>query len=221
MAHPIGTMEEILRAVAAGNPVIVLQDLGLAPAPTWHFAVVIGFDRAARTLVLRSGHDKRKLYGWPEFEGSWGPGGRWAQTILAPDQIPAGADEKRFIRAAVGLEQARRHRAASIAYRTAIGRWPDSRAARIGLGNSLYALGRLEAAAETFRAAAARHPSDATAFNNLAHVLAELNRTEDATLAAAEALALSAGKNDARVKTTLKEVLSRDRYVERRILVGN
>ena len=219
MAHSINSMEALLLEITAGNPVIVLQDLGIAPSPTWHFAVVIGFDRAARTLTLHSGVTPRKTIGWQKFERTWLPGGRWGRTILAPDRMPAGADEKPFLRAAAGLERARQLPAARIAYQTAIAHWPDSLAAHIGLGNSLYGLGQLKAAAKSFRTATTRHPSSAAAFNNLAHVLAELNRSEEAIFVAAEAIALNTSTNDGQLQTTLREVLAHDQYAQRRILM--
>jgi hypothetical protein len=36
-----------LREVAAGNPVLVLQNLSFAWAPVWHYAVVMGYDADA------------------------------------------------------------------------------------------------------------------------------------------------------------------------------
>lgn len=51
---------EILAAeVAAGNPVLVLQNLGIAALPFWHYAVVVGFDLARADIVLRSGRERR------------------------------------------------------------------------------------------------------------------------------------------------------------------
>src|SRR5450756_2093664 len=52
--------EDLLREVAAGTPVIVLQDYGVWPFSIWHYAVVAGYDHPNRELVLRSG-EKRRL----------------------------------------------------------------------------------------------------------------------------------------------------------------
>jgi hypothetical protein len=35
-------LQALLTEVAAGNPVVVLQNLGLSWYPVWHYAVVIG-----------------------------------------------------------------------------------------------------------------------------------------------------------------------------------
>ena len=50
----------------------------------------------------------------------------------------------------------------------------------IGLGNSRYALGDRAGAEHAFRLALRAHPDSAAAFTNLAHVLAEMGRRENA-----------------------------------------
>ncbi len=60
----------------------------------------------------------------------------------------------------------------------------------MGLGNARYARGDLDAAAEAFGAAAWIHPEAAPAFNNLAQVLSDLGRRDEAIHAARGAVAL-------------------------------
>ncbi|MEE8173660.1 MAG: PA2778 family cysteine peptidase, partial [Alphaproteobacteria bacterium] len=45
VAYPVDGFDNLLREVAAGHPVIVLQDLGTSLGAYWHFAVVTGYDR--------------------------------------------------------------------------------------------------------------------------------------------------------------------------------
>ena len=52
-------LDDLLREVAAGNPVIVLQNNGFGPFPVWHYAVVIGYDYPRGELYLRSGEKPR------------------------------------------------------------------------------------------------------------------------------------------------------------------
>ena len=54
------------------------------------------------------------------------------------------------------------------------------RTAWIGLGNSRYALGNLAGAEQAFRSAVDAAPQSGAAYNNLAHVLMELDRQEEA-----------------------------------------
>jgi len=44
--------EDLLRELAAGNPVIVLQNLSVGDG--WHYAVAVGYDYDGGRLVLRS-----------------------------------------------------------------------------------------------------------------------------------------------------------------------
>ena len=48
--------DALLREVAAGRPVLVLQDLGIWPFTKWHYAVVVGFDYESGELYLRGCH---------------------------------------------------------------------------------------------------------------------------------------------------------------------
>jgi hypothetical protein len=45
--------------LAAGRPVLVLQNLGLERAPVWHYAVVDGIDQG--DVILRSGTQQRRV----------------------------------------------------------------------------------------------------------------------------------------------------------------
>ena len=39
-----GGIHSVLPEIAAGNPVLVLQNAGWSWLPVWHYAVVIGYD---------------------------------------------------------------------------------------------------------------------------------------------------------------------------------
>lgn len=199
-------LSAVLAELAAGHPVIVLQDLGSAWQRRWHYAVLIGYDLAAGEIVLRSGGERRLRMTLADFTRTWQPGGRWALLALAPGTQPADADLDRYLRAASELERLR-PAAAETAYRSALRRWPDSAVAHLGLGNAAYAQGRLDDAETAFRAALARHPLAADVWNNLAQVLLEQGRTNDAAAAARHAVALG-GPRAATYAATLAEVLA-------------
>ena len=189
VAYPILTMEDVLAELAAGNPIMVLQDLGLW-RPRWHFAVAIGYDLVQGKIVLRSGTKRREVLSFELFERTWARSGHWGLIALHPGRLPATAKEQSFLEAAIGLERARQWKAAAEAYRSAHERWPTSLGALIGLGNSHYALRDLSGAEQAFRVATRLHPAAAVAFNNLAHVLAEMGNLEEALAAARQAVAL-------------------------------
>lgn len=167
----------LLSEIAAGNPVLVLQNLGLSWAPQWHYAVVVGFDLPQREIILRSGLEIRHRTSLDTFEYTWARGRYWGIVVLPVDRLPATASAGSYLRSVVSLEgtqQDDRWQLANQAYQTALTRWPGNLVAQIGLGNSAYQLGDMHAAIDAFRAAIRDHPDAAAAHNNLAQVLMEL-----------------------------------------------
>src|SRR6185369_14472581 len=139
-------LEALLRELAAGTPVVALLNLGVSWWPTWHYAVVVGYDLERRKFILRSGQKERDEWSFRLFEYSWHDGGDWALLALPPGRIPATAQETDFPPAVAALERAGKTREARIAYQSLLERWPDSLVGLVGLGNVDYALGDLAAA---------------------------------------------------------------------------
>lgn len=190
VAYPLRPeLEDLMREVAAGNPVLVFQNLSLRFYPMWHYAVVIGYDRAKKRIVLHSGLNERLDMSLYTFEHTWARGGYWSMVALPPSRLPATARADSFSAAAAGLERVNAA-AAAIAYASALAKWPDTREAMLGLGNAAYAQGQKEKAAARFAEAVQTHPDFADAWNNLAQVRLELGQKDQAAEAAAKAVAL-------------------------------
>ncbi|WP_369772009.1 PA2778 family cysteine peptidase [Thioalkalivibrio sp. ALJ7] len=184
-------METILREVAAGNPVVVFQNLGVALIPEWHFAVVIGYDLEDQELFLRSGPIQRHVNSFARFERTWARGERWAFLVMAPDTLPATATPLRWLRAVNELEQTGRLGAAATGYETAMERWPDEPIPYVGRANVAFAQGDLSTAEDALRALVERDPARHEGWNNLAHVLVARECGEQAREAASCAAALA------------------------------
>ncbi|PKM45618.1 MAG: hypothetical protein CVV05_04985 [Gammaproteobacteria bacterium HGW-Gammaproteobacteria-1] len=197
-------LEDALREVAAGRPVLVLQNLGLSWYPRWHYALLVGYDLEARSVTLHSGTERDYVTALATFDRTWARAGRWALVIPAPGTLPATARELPYIAAAAALERSDPV-AAEAAYDTALVRWPASLPARLGLGNARYARGDLAGAEAAFSAAARAHPDAAVAHNNHAHVLARLGRRAEAQAAARRAVEL-AGDSLPEARRTLDEI---------------
>ncbi len=208
LAVPVATLPDLLAEVAAGNPVIVFQNLALPWYPQWHFAVAIGYDLTRREIVLHSGTDARRVTPLDTFEHTWRRGDYWALVVSAPDKLPKMAGQTPVLRAAAGLERAERYAEAATAYDTILQRWPGGLAALMGLGNARYGAGDMPGAAAAFRRATERHPAAAAAWNNLAHVLAEQGRRDAALAAAREAVRLG-GADAATYRATLREIIGK------------
>jgi len=188
VAYPLRPrVEDVLREVAGGNPVLVFQNLSLPVYPVWHYAVVIGFDRDRNTVTLHSGLTERLQMSLFTFERTWTRGGHWAMVALPPARLPATAQADSFMVAAAALERVQ-PAAAEAAYTTALQVWPGQRAALLGLGNTAYALGRKDEAALRFASATREHADFADAWNNLAQVRLEQGRLKEAADAIAQAV---------------------------------
>lgn len=171
---------DLLREVANGNPVIVLQDIGIGPVASWHYAVVVGFDYPAGELYLRSGETMRQAVPFTIFEYTWKKGNYWAMVTMPPGRLPATAVEPDYLAAITAMERVGEPRAAMLAYSAFLERWPDNVAASVGLANQHYALGELKEAEAVLRHVFARHPDSVVVANNLAQILSDQGRNDEA-----------------------------------------
>jgi tetratricopeptide (TPR) repeat protein len=163
----------ILSELASARPVLVLQNLGLASYPVWHYAVVIGFDASRNEITLRSGDRRRLAMSTSRFMRSWELADYWAMVLLRPGEMPASPDETRYVSAIVALESSGHPDAAAIFYGTALLRWPQNAVALFGTGNVHYAQGDRQAAEAAYRRLLLIQPHHTAARNNYAHTLAE------------------------------------------------
>lgn len=200
--------DDLLREIAAGNPAILLQNLGLGPFEYWHYAVAIGYDLANGELVLRSGNLRRRVLPFGVNEYVWKKSGYWAMVAVPPERIPATADEARWLAAIAAFERAGGVRKAGIAYAAFLARWPDNLNAAIGLANTHIASGELKQSESVLRAVLARVPDSVVALNNLAQTLSDQGRNAEALLLV-ERAAAAPGPFEASVRETRDLILSR------------
>lgn len=170
---------DLLREVAAGNPVIVLQDVG--PMFTqWHYAVINGFDYPSGTLYLRSGTRAREESPFTAFERTWMKSGYWAMVVTPPERIPVTATEERWLAALLAMSRAASAEASIKGYTAALQRWPANLPAAVGLANLYHASGAHADAVRVLRAAQERHPQSVIVLNNLAQALSDQGRQAEA-----------------------------------------
>jgi hypothetical protein len=205
VAYEIAGADALLKEIAAGHPVIVLQNLGLSWIPVWHYAVVIGYDLNKNLISLHSGITNHKITALSTFEHTWARGKYWGLVVLPPDRLPATAEERPYVDAIMGLERARQWTAAIAGYKTALRRWPQNFRVHIGLSNSYYALGDLKAAEEILQETTRSFPERGDAFNNLAYVLWKQGNRDEALRAARQAVALG-GPLAEQYQKTLDEI---------------
>lgn len=198
------TLEGVLREVDAGNPVIVLQNLGLSIFPVWHYALVIGYDLPAGVVVLHSGPQARTHMDLALFERTWVRGGAWAMVAADPARPPVTPDVDALVDAAAALERSN-SAAARQAYQALLQRAPAHFGAWMGLGNSAAAQGDPEAAVTAFEQATRLAPDNGDAWNNFASMQLARGDIAGARVSVARALAIG-GPHRAVYEQTAAEI---------------
>lgn len=200
---------DLLREVASGNPVVVLQEIGYLPlVPKWHYAVVNGFDYPSGTVWLRSGTERRQAMPFTAFERTWMKSGYWAMVVTAPDRIPVTATEQGWLAAVLAFARSEQGEPLTRAYAATLKRWPDSLPAAVGLANQHHARGAIAESVAVLRAARRKHPQSAVVANNLAQALSDLGRQQEA-LALIDQVADPAHPFAAEVRATRELILQR------------
>lgn len=186
------TLDAVTAELDGGRPVLVLLNLGLRSIPAWHYAVVVGYDPARQTLVLRSGREPRAIMRISRFDAAWDRAGRWALTASAVDSIPATATTQTWIAAVAPFESIGQFGAAEAGYKAAAARWSGAALPRTALGNVYAAQRRWPEAVGAYSQAVRLQPA-AALLNNRANALLELACPAEARrdLDAADAIAPS------------------------------
>ena len=200
------TYAALVQEIAAGTPVILLQNLGIKDG--WHYAVAIGYDWDNGMLQLRSGRNERQELPFGMNEMAWRRSGYWAMVAVPPDRIPASAEENRWLAAIAAFERTGQAAPARIAYSNFLKRWPENVNAAVGLANTHYALGELKDAERVLRDAAQRAPDSVIVLNNLAQVLADQGRAAEA-LPIIDRAAAAGGSHVDAVNQTRTDILKK------------
>lgn len=166
--------DELLAQLAAGRPVLVMQNLQTPEFPIWHYAVVVGHDPAANRLLVNSGVVERERQSASAFLRRWNWAERWAMVALIPGQLPADPDSLRYAQAVAAFESVAGSGPARLAWQAAHTHWPEDARAALALGNLAYAAGDLAEASARYQEGLALAPADPVLINNLASVLGEL-----------------------------------------------
>jgi tetratricopeptide (TPR) repeat protein len=207
LAYPLRPqLHDLLAEVAAGNPVLILQNNGFNWAPQWHYAVVIGYDFSRQEIALHSGTIKRRLTAFDTFETTWKRSGYWARVILPAGRVPETAELTDYLKAAYALEETSRGQAALRAYRAGAVTWPSAYTAWLALGNMAYQLHLSEESVDAFIHASGIEPDDALVWNNLAYALHDAGCGIEARTAIVCASRLA--PDDANIRNSVLDIFS-------------
>lgn len=166
--------QAVFAELAAGRPVLVLQNLLVRTVPRWHYAVVVGADPQRERIILNSGAQRGLALRAPTFLRTWDWAGRWGLVVLRPGELPAQADPAAYLAAVADFEAVAGTAAARPAYLAALQRWPEDARVHLALGNHAHAAGDGRAAVAHYRTGWTLAPGDPVLGNNYASVLGEL-----------------------------------------------
>ncbi|HEX2061080.1 MAG TPA: tetratricopeptide repeat protein, partial [Thermoanaerobaculia bacterium] len=161
----------------AGRPVILMLKVIQAPGKGYdffHYVVIDGYDPKRNLYRTQFGDGKARWAPLSRLEPAWKMT-KYATIVVRPRDPNAEA-----LRAAVRLEEEGKHALAAHAYREVLQKDPRSVLAWTNLGNTEMRLGRRPAAEEAFRKALELDPESADTLNNLAWLLYEEKRMDEA-----------------------------------------
>jgi hypothetical protein len=93
-------LNALLAQVSAGNPVMLRYSEGSAFWSQPRYALLVGYDRFKRHVLLRSGMNRRLQMDFGSFSSAWKSTGSWAILVQQPNQLPAQLDRQRWLDAA-------------------------------------------------------------------------------------------------------------------------
>jgi hypothetical protein len=184
------TLDALLTEVAAGNNVIVLQNLSLPVSPIWHYAVVIGYDLTRAEIILRSGTTRRLTMPMTTFEHTWKRSNFWGMVTVPPGKLPKTATAESTVDALLAFEQSNKGKPVYDSYVAGLVRWPTNLTLLMGSGNAAYATKQFKSALIYFESAVQHHPRYVPALNNLALTQAQLGQFAEARDNVGKALAI-------------------------------
>jgi hypothetical protein len=163
--------------VRAGRPVIVMLQVVQYPGKSldfFHYVVIDGYDPASNLFRTQFGDGKPRWAPMSRLESAWKKT-KHATILIRPRDPNVEA-----LRTAVRLEEEGKYALAAHAYRELLERDPRSVLAWTNLGNAEMRAGRRPAAEEAFRKALELEPDSADTLNNLAWLLYEEKRIDEA-----------------------------------------
>ncbi len=203
-------IEHLFDEIAAGNPVIVMQNLSLSGIPQWHYAVVRGYDLNSQTITLQSGGQANYTIPISLFRRTWARAKNWG---IAPKPIGELSYSVSFFSAmnsGFEFEELKLYQSAYDTYQAVAKRWPNDGQAvvNMGLANIAYRLEQYEQAKDFLLKRLEQYPETADTWNNLSHVMSRLQCPQSAVQAAYCATEIA--PNQVILENTLKQMMERN-----------
>src|SRR5258706_1316077 len=202
-----GTPELVQDELRAGRPVILMLQVIDSPGQHYdffHYVVADGLDADRGLVRTQWGDQQGRWTSFARIEKPWSGGGHAAILIR-----PRGGNTQLTadLRDAVALEDSGNYTAAAARYRELLATHSDSLLLWTNLGNAEIQLHHNAEAEEAFRKALALDPGSRDTLNNLAWLLLQESRLDEAESLARRAVA-QGGPDRYLVLDTLARVLA-------------
>lgn len=201
-----GDRQTIERELLDGRPLILMLQVIQAPGKGYdfyHYVVLDGIDAPRGLFRTQFGDGKARWVKFKRLDNAW-KGGGYAAILIRPKDPASDA-----LRVAVTMEEKGALDDAAREYRRILSEHPDSVLAWTNLGNVEMRRSNRQAAEQAFRKALSLDSSSADTLNNLAWLLYEEKRLEEAETLARRAVDTPAPDTWMRLDTLARIQLQR------------
>ncbi|MFT4937159.1 MAG: tetratricopeptide (TPR) repeat protein [Paraglaciecola sp.] len=191
-----GSLSQLLGLAKDNIPVIVLQNNSISLFPMWHYAVVIGYDLAAESIILHTGETKAHRLKLATFERTWQRANYWFLAAIPGSVSSQHFDKFIYTKAAQDLLSTGQINSGLIAMQRASQEWTDYWLPYFLLGNHYLATSFKSAVnwyKKGYQLAQTGAQTQVSYLNNYAYALAKLGCKDKANSLIEQALALKPG----------------------------
>jgi tetratricopeptide (TPR) repeat protein len=206
-----GNPEMLERSIRRETPAVIMvraADLPGEGRDLFHYIVIDGFDPERNLFAMQFGDGRRRWAAIDRLEEAWDGAGK-ALFVVAPRGRMPLLDREAVLREAVAEESRGDLDAALERYRRLVADDERDTRAWINIGNVEASRQRTGEAEAAFRRAIALDPGNGDALNNLAWLLLEAGRADEAAPFAARALAVTKNDRHLAVDTAARIELAR------------
>jgi hypothetical protein len=163
-------VESLLREVAAGRPVIVLENYGFSWMPIWHYATVTGYDLSKNAVIRKSGIRERSVTPIWIFENLWKKEGYWGFVMLRPGESPVNPNPDRWFLELAESERYWSSEEKETAWKKYLSVFPNNALGHAALGNVAFNSGDIDRAIAYYKMALDLDPNNRQ-INELAQIV--------------------------------------------------
>lgn len=191
-----GSAELVKRSVAEQKPVVLMLrvvDMPRKSRDLFHYIVIDGIDRERDLLRMQFGRGKPRWAPLRAIERAWGATGY--ATLLVHGRSDRRTSDDELLRRAVALQESGKPRAAITIYEQLLATRSDA-LLFTNLGNARREAGDVDGAEEAYRRALASEPRNRDSLNNLAWLLFEQSKLDEAAALIRQAVTLNGPDHD-------------------------